>query len=181
LAKLNFLDGHHFGYLTKSLQRKPWAPCNSGSHQNPSKSFCSHQVPKHFPIKFLLFPSITHQNPFVLISSQTLSIKFLLFPPITHQNPFVLIKISSNSFCSHQVPFVCTNFLVFPTQPYINPHEALNFGIKSCFFFCNLKTWFLRWFHGERKMEKKKWLMNIIILRNVASMKVKRWASRSKP
>jgi hypothetical protein len=25
------------------------------------------------------------------------------------------------------------NFLLFPTQPYINPHKALHFGIKSLF------------------------------------------------
>jgi hypothetical protein len=126
-----------------------------------SNSHCSHEV----PIKFLLVPSIIHQNPFVLIMFSNSShqihlvpslthqnpcvlIKFSnsshqipMFPlithqnpfvpiSITHQNPFVLIKFSSNSFCSHQVPI---NFLLFPTQPYINPHKVLNFGIKSFF------------------------------------------------
>jgi hypothetical protein len=37
---------------------------------------------------------------------------------------------------------------LFPTQPYINPHKALTFGIKS--FFSNLKTCLLRWFHNEK-------------------------------
>ncbi len=94
------------------------------------------------PVKFLLFPSITHQNPFVLKQFPS---KFLLFPSITHQNLFVPIKFSnssnqiplvpinnpSKSFCSHQLPINFTlfpsNFLFFPTQPYINPHKALKF------------------------------------------------------
>jgi hypothetical protein len=58
------------------------------------------------PIGFLLFPSITHQNP--LFSSN---------PFCSHQ---VLIKYSSKSFCSHNFPStsLCSlNFLLFPTQP----------------------------------------------------------------
>ncbi len=99
-----------------------------------------------FEFKFPLFLSSSHQIPFVHInnsskklfssSSQIGPIKFLLFPSIAHQSHFVPI-----------------NFLLFPTQPYINPHKALNFGIR--FFFCNLKTWLLRWFHGKTK---KLWL-----------------------
>jgi hypothetical protein len=71
-------------------------------------------------IKFLLFPSITHQNPFVLIK----------FSKNSHQIPLVPIKFplfSSSSHCSHQVPIVLINFLLFPTQLHINPHKALNF------------------------------------------------------
>jgi hypothetical protein len=36
-----------------------------------------------FPFKFL-FPSISHQNPFILIKFQKVPIKFFLFPSITH-------------------------------------------------------------------------------------------------
>jgi hypothetical protein len=40
---------------------------------------------------------------------------------------------------------------LFPTQPYINPHKALNFGIKG--FFGNLENWLLR-SSMVRKMKK---------------------------
>jgi hypothetical protein len=93
---------------------------SNNSHQiplvfinNPSKSFCSHRVPKNS----------------------------LVFPSVTRQNPFVFIKFPSNSFCFHQVPIkfflfpssshqlhiVPINFILFPTPPYIYPHKALNF------------------------------------------------------
>jgi hypothetical protein len=36
-------------------------------------------------------------------SPQTVPIKFFLFPSIFHRNPFVLIKFPNNS---HQIPFV---------------------------------------------------------------------------
>jgi len=62
------------------------------------------------PIKFLLFPSITHQNYFVPIK----------FPNNSHQIPLVPISNPSNSFCSHQLPI---NSLLFPT---LKPHKALN-------------------------------------------------------
>ncbi len=68
---------------------------------------------QRIPIKFLLFPSITHQN---LVCSHQV-------PKYFASNPFVSIKFPWTSFCSQ-------------TQPYINPHKAWNFGIKS--FFCNL-------------------------------------------
>jgi hypothetical protein len=47
-------------------------------------------------------------------SSQTIPIKFLLAP--------------SKSICSHQL---LIKFLLFPTQPYVNLHKVLNFGIRS--------------------------------------------------
>jgi hypothetical protein len=56
----------------------------------PSKSFCSHQVPKKFPSN----SSCSHQVP----------IKFLLFSSSSHQIPLVPINNPSISFCSHQVP-----------------------------------------------------------------------------
>jgi len=91
----------------------PLVPIN-----NSSKSFCSQTI----PIKFLLFPSITHQNPFVPIK----------FSNSSNQIPLVPINNPSKSFCSHQTShqlyFVSINLLFFPTQPYyINPHKALNF------------------------------------------------------
>jgi len=92
------------------------------------------------PIKFLLFPSITHQYAFGFIkfpnnshriplvpinnpSKSFVLIKSLLFPSSSHQNPFVpttshqLHFVPSTSFCSQ----------LNPTQSYINPHKALNF------------------------------------------------------
>ncbi len=51
------------------------------------------------PIKFLLFSSITHQNPFVPIE----------FPKNSHQIPLVPINNPSKSFCSHRVPLVPIN------------------------------------------------------------------------
>jgi hypothetical protein len=53
------------------------------------------------PIEFLLFPSISHQNPFVLIK---FSIFFHQIPLVPIKILFVPIKFQSNSFCSHQVP-----------------------------------------------------------------------------
>jgi hypothetical protein len=87
----------------------------------------SHQVPIKFPsitrkyaFGFIKFPKNSHQIALVLINNPSKS--------------FVLIKFSSNPFCSHQVlikillfPQLPINFLLFPTQPYINPHKALNF------------------------------------------------------
>jgi hypothetical protein len=72
----------------------------------------SSSSPQTVPIKFFLFPSIFHQNPFVLIK----------FPNNSHQIPFVPIKFSSNSFLFpssfHQIPFcshqVSIKFLLFP-------------------------------------------------------------------
>ncbi len=58
----------------------------------PSNSHCSHQL-LIVPIKFLLFPLITHQNPFVLIK----------FSNSSYQTLLVLINNPSQSFCSHQV------------------------------------------------------------------------------
>jgi hypothetical protein len=43
----------------------PLVPIN-----NPSISFGSHQVPKEFPIKFLLLSSSSHQIPFVPIAME---------------------------------------------------------------------------------------------------------------
>jgi len=111
-------------------------------------------------IKFLLFPSITHQNLFVLIK----------FPINSYQIPLVPINYPSKSFCSYQVPIKFLlflnqvsigpiNFPLFsssfhqvpfvPNQPYINPHKALNFGINR--FFATWKIgssevpWWERW------------------------------------
>jgi hypothetical protein len=66
------------------------------------------------PINFLLFPSITHQNP--------------LFSSSSHEIPFVPIKFSSKSFCPPQLPI---NFLFVPNPTQPNPHKALNFFIDS--------------------------------------------------
>jgi hypothetical protein len=77
--------------------------------------------------------------------SNTSSYQISLVPMKTHQNPFV------------QGVIVPINFLLFSTQPYINSFKALTFAIKS--FFCNLETWLLRWFHGdkyEKNVIKKK-------------------------
>jgi hypothetical protein len=81
-------------------------------------------------------------------SSQT-SHEIPLILVITHQNPFVFINFPL-------FPSSSCNFPLFSTQHYINPHKALNFGINT--FFCNLKTWILRWCHGEKKKKKEKWL-----------------------
>jgi hypothetical protein len=80
------------------------------------RGLISYQVPKQFP-------SITYQNPFVLIKFQTIPIKFLLFSSITHQNlsvpikfqkiPLIPISNLSKSFCFHQVPI---KFLLFPSS-----------------------------------------------------------------
>jgi len=78
----------------------------------------SHQVPKQFPSN----SSCSHQYLVICFlfasSSQKIPVKFLLFPSITHQNAFVLIKFQSNSFCSHQVPI---KFLLFPSSSHPNP------------------------------------------------------------
>jgi hypothetical protein len=76
-------------------------------------TFISHQVPKEFLIKFLLFQSITHQNP---SSYQTIPINFLLFPTITHQIPFVPIKFPSKSFWSLKFPWTSFCSQPNPTQ-----------------------------------------------------------------
>jgi len=81
----------------------------------------------------------SHQVPIVPIK----------LPNSTHQIPLVPINNPSKSFCSHQVFIVPINFLLFSAQPYINPHKALTFCINF-FFFCNLETWLLRWFHSEK-------------------------------
>jgi hypothetical protein len=119
-----------------------------------SNSHCSHEV----PIKFLLVPSIIHQNHNVLKqfpSNSSCPINNPSKSLCSHQvlkqfssNSSVPINNPSKSFCSHQVlikfllfpssspqiPFVPINFLLFTTQPYINPHKVLNFGIKRFFF-----------------------------------------------
>jgi hypothetical protein len=54
-------------------------------------------------------------------SSHTVPIKFFLFPSVTHQNPFVIINFPlfpSTSFCSHQVP---KKFPLFPLSSHQNP------------------------------------------------------------
>jgi hypothetical protein len=74
-----------------------------------------------------------------------------LSPSIIHQNLFVLIKFLSTSHGSHQLPF---NFLSFPIQPYINPHRALNFGIK--FFFATWKLGSQDDSNGDKDQKNKK-------------------------
>ncbi len=115
-------------------------------------------VPMKFPSKFLLVPSIIHQNHNVLKqfpSNSSCPINNPSKSLCSHQvlkqfssNSSVPINKPSKSFCPHQVlikfllfpssspqiPFVPINFLLFTTQPYINPHKVLNFGIKRCFF-----------------------------------------------
>ncbi len=52
-------------------------------------------------------------------SSQTIPIKFLLFPSITHQNPLFSLSSHQNPFVpttSHQLPFVPNPILYKPTQ-----------------------------------------------------------------
>jgi hypothetical protein len=80
---------------------------------NPSISFCSHQVPKIFPSNSSCshqIPKNSHQIPLVFINNPSISfhshqvpkqfpsssssshqvpIKFVLFPSCSHQNPFV--------------------------------------------------------------------------------------------
>jgi hypothetical protein len=80
---------HQYPFFPSSPHQIPLVPIN-----NPSISFCSHQVLKKFPSKSFLFPS----------SSQTIPINFLLFLSNCHQIHFVPIKFPSNSCCSHQVP-----------------------------------------------------------------------------
>jgi len=111
----------------------------------PLSSHCSQTV----PVKFLLFPLITHQKPFVLIKFSNNSYQFFL----------VLINNPSKSFCFHQVLSVPINFFVFPTQPYINPHKAQTLA---------LKVFFAAWKHGswDVSMVRKTiqmWLEIIII------------------
>ncbi len=99
---LSFWKGWGFDFPSSS-QKVPikFVLFPSISHRN---SFVLIKFPK-IPIKFLLFPSITHQN-------LSVPIKFLPFPSITHQYPFVLIKFPSNSSCSHQGSI---KFLLFPS------------------------------------------------------------------
>ncbi len=99
--------------------QNPFAPINI-----PSISFCFHQVPKKFPIKFLFFQSITHQNPFV-------PIKFPLFPSITHHNPFVPIKFPWFPIIKYQYPFV---LIKFPSNSHQIPLIHIKFQSKS---FCS--------------------------------------------
>jgi len=82
---------------------------------------CKHAPPGMFLIFLkwweLDFPSSSHEISLVPINSPSKSF-------CSHQ---VLKKFPSHSSCSHQVPIVPINFLLFPTQPHINPHKALNF------------------------------------------------------
>jgi hypothetical protein len=86
----------------------PLVPINNSSKffvpiKFQSSSFCSHQLSNKlfsFPsssqnvlIKLLLFPSITHQYPFVLIKFPKNSHKFLIFPSSSHQIPFILVAM----------------------------------------------------------------------------------------
>jgi len=132
-------------------------------------------------IKFRLFPSITHQNLFVLnkfpinsyqiplvpinypsksFRSYLVPIKFLLFQPSfywSHQVPIKFLLFRP-SFCwSHQFPFVLIKFpsssFLFPTQPYINPHKALNFGINSFFATWKIGSWEVPWWDRWKKCD----------------------------
>jgi len=58
-------------------------------------------------------------------SSKTVSIKFLLFPSISHQNPFVLIKFLNNS---HQIPLVPINN---PSKSFCSPQVPKQFPSNS--------------------------------------------------
>jgi hypothetical protein len=121
-----------------------------------------------FPIKFSLFPSITHQNSFIFIKVSNYSYQIPLVPISIPSNSFVFIKFSnisyqiplapinnpSKSLCCHQVPikfpssFRCSHqLLLFTTQPYKKPYKTLTFGIN---FFCNLETWLLKWLPIEK-------------------------------
>ncbi len=84
----------------KNSHQIPLVPSN-----NPSKSFCSHQV----LIKFLLFPSSSHQILLVLINNPSLS--------------FCLIKFLSNF---HQIPLVqAIKFFLFPSNFYQNTYVPM--------------------------------------------------------
>jgi hypothetical protein len=90
------------------------------------------------PIKFILFSSIIHQYPFVLIqfpnnshqiplvpiNNASKSICSHQVPKHSHQIPLVPINDPSKSFCFHQVPI---KFLSFPSSSYQNPFVSINF------------------------------------------------------
>jgi hypothetical protein len=83
----------------------------------------THQVPKQFPIKFFLFPSISHQISFVLIK----------FPENSHQIPLVPINNPSKSFCSHQIPLISINILLFSSRSHQIPLVPINnISISFC-------------------------------------------------
>ncbi len=73
------------------------------------------------PIKFLLFPSISYQNLFILIK----------FPNNSHQIPLVPIDNLSKLFCSYHVPI---NFLLFPS---ISQKVLIKFLLFPSIFFCS--------------------------------------------
>ncbi len=94
---------------------------------------------------FLLFPSISHQNPFVSLMEMEKN------PNNSHQIPLVTINNPSKLFCSHQVSIkfllfpsssqkVLIKFLLFPSithqYPFVlikfpkNSHQILLFPIK---------------------------------------------------
>ncbi len=77
--------------------------------------------PQTIMIEFLLFPSISHQNPFVLVK----------FPNNSHQIPLVPIDNLSKLFCSYHVPI---NFLLFPS---ISQKVLIKFLLFPSIFFCS--------------------------------------------
>jgi hypothetical protein len=88
------------------------------------------------PIKFLLFPSITYQNPFVLIKFSNGSYQISLVPINNPSKSFcsrqVLKWFQSNSSCSHQQPIkILFVFIKFsnssnqiPLVPVNNPSKS---------------------------------------------------------
>ncbi len=68
------------------------------------------------PIKFLLFPSITHQYAFGFIKFPNNSCQLPLVPINNLSKSFVLMKFSSNPFCQHQV---LIKILLFPQLPFV--------------------------------------------------------------
>jgi hypothetical protein len=66
----------------------------------------------------LLVSSSSQTIPIKVLCSHQVLIKSLLFVSSSHQNPFVPTT-------SHQLHFVPSTS--FCSQPYINPHKALNF------------------------------------------------------
>ncbi len=83
-------------------------------------------------------------------SSQTVPNKFLLFSSISHRNPFVLIKFSKNS---HQIPLVPINILLFSssswTIPIKIPLVPIKFPSKS---FCSQAMGYRQVSTGERAL-----------------------------
>ncbi len=84
------------------------------------------------PIKFILFSSISHHNPFVLIK----------FPKNSHQIPLVPINNPSKAFCSHQISIkvllfpsssqkVLIKFLSFPSITHQYPFVLIKFPSHS--------------------------------------------------